>query len=198
MSTYIKIDENGYGSEAITLESSQYESLSETDKNNTILVYGEIDDYNWKKFNQEYKLWIDDLVKKAEIYFQNNPSVDIIPDTPTQVIPFEEKKENEISRILMERNNRQYNGCPWNTYTVDTGNDSITMINSAVLMVNLNQWNNSSWKMKSGEFVSLNNNQVIDMALTVGTFIQLLFVRENELKTQIQNATTDEELVWEW
>ncbi len=203
---YIVLDTNNYGSSIIDLSKEEYNNLTDDQKSiiKEVSDNSVIDNYNWKKWSNEHNLWIEDLEKKAEIYFKNNPPIINEPEpivegiSPGVIIAVDDKKQLEFIKILEEKHKKQQYGCNWNNYIVDSSSDSITMINSAVLMVNLNQWNNNSWKMKSGEFVSLTNEQVIDMALTVGNFIQSLFIRENELRTQIQNAITDEELVWEW
>lgn len=126
-----------------------------------------------------------------------NPPLNLPPEEP--IIPiettFEQKKEDKMNSIPYMKDAKIAEGFLWNDeYLVDITFNSITYLNSSVLLANLGMWNNNKWKMKDGTFVTLTSEQLMAMAFAVGNYVNSLFLREEQLKLQLEAATTEEEL----
>lgn len=113
-----------------------------------------------------------------------------VPPTPT----FEELKLTAINNIEINKNLKIAQGCPWNGHIVAIDNASLNLLNGSVLMANLGQWNNNKWKMLDNTFVTLTSEELISMATTVGAYINSLYVREEQIRNQLNAATTEAEL----
>lgn len=131
-------------------------------------------------------------------FFVNPPlEPNLPPEEPTIPIEitFEQKKEDKINSLPYMKDAKIAEGFLWNDeYLVDITFNSITYLNSSVLLANLGMWNNNKWKMKDGTFVTLTSEQLMAMAFAVGNYVNSLFLREEQLKLQLEAATTEEEL----
>ncbi len=126
------------------------------------------------------------------------PEPEVITPPVVPELTFEEKKTRAINSIELKRYLKSDEGCPWSIYTVDISIPSLNLLNGSVLKANLGQWNNNKWKMKNNVFVSLTTEQLLEMAVTVGAYINNLYAREEEIRNQLNAATTEAELEFEF
>jgi hypothetical protein len=96
-----------------------------------------------------------------------------------------------LSRVAERRYNEEVRGITWKEHNVDTNRDSQSKITNELLAIDKElRTDGKSWKMKSGDFVPLTNEQLTTMATAVHTHVSAMFDREEAIQKLIREAET--------
>jgi hypothetical protein len=96
-----------------------------------------------------------------------------------------------LNRIAERRYNEEIRGIEWEKHSVDTTRDSQSKITNELLAIDKNlRTDGNAWKMKSGDFVVLTNDQFTAMATAVHMHVSAIFDREAAIQQLIKDADT--------
>ena len=106
----------------------------------------------------------------------------------------DELRALKLSELAALRWERETGGTLFNGMPVATDAVSQTKYIGAVVGAQIDPDTIINWKMADGSFVSLDAQSITAVAMAVRAHVQACFDREAEMKTQIEAATTAEEL----
>jgi hypothetical protein len=110
-----------------------------------------------------------------------------IPDTERAAVT-EAAREARLAALAQKRWEKETGGIVFNGSPVATDEVSQTKIIGAVVGSQLDPGVSMKWKMKNGQFVTLNAAQITDVAMAVRAHVQACFDREAELRMAIVAA----------
>lgn len=150
----------------------------------------EIDVNTWSFLLDNHNKYIIDpnskeMIEKPSEYFEWNGT--------TWNVDFERAKEDKIKRIALERWKEENSGIEISGYNINTDRESQSLITAVALTATQDPTYTCRWKTKNG-FVTLDANTIIQIATAVRNHVQECFNKEDQLLTEIENATTFEEL----
>lgn len=105
-----------------------------------------------------------------------------------------QKKMDLIKYLSTVRSRYEINGVVVNGIKINTDINSQTKLIGAMMITSKDPTNAVTWKTATGEFVELNAEQILHIVLSVKDHIQNCFYWELNLKNQILESTTIEEL----
>lgn len=96
-----------------------------------------------------------------------------------------------LNRVAERRYNEEIRGIEWEKHRVDTTRDSQSKITNELLAIDKKlRTDGNAWKMKSGDFVVLTNDQFTAMATAVHMHVSAMFDREAAIQQLIKNVDT--------
>jgi hypothetical protein len=108
-------------------------------------------------------------------------------------------QNDQWALVKAARNTTIYSGFVWNNFTFDSDPDAQQFIIGAVVMAMLAQQNNESfsvnWVLQDNQVHTLNAQDMINVGLGLGAFVQAQINQGASLYTQIMAATTVADVV---
>lgn len=150
----------------------------------------EIDFRTWQFLLEHPSEYIIEPVSKEMI---KKPNEHFIWNGTSWDVDFEKIKEDKIQEIAHARYNEEISGINVGGFNINTDRESQSLITAAAFSALQDPSYTCRWKTKDG-FVTLDANTIIQMATAVRNHIQNCFNKEDQLLTEIENATTVEEL----
>lgn len=126
-----------------------------------------------------------EMIEKPSEYFEWNGT--------TWNVDFESAKEAKIKEIAGARWTEETSGIEINGYNINTDRESQSLITAVAFTAIQDPAYTCRWKTKNG-FITLNSSMIIEIATAVRDHVQQCFNKEDQLLTEIENATTIEEL----
>jgi hypothetical protein len=157
-------------------------------------------DGSYKIYEIKNKRYVDEDYEEYLTYIENGGETQTIDYVEPEPIP------EPTLEILIENKKQEINNAKWqqiyggttldlggNPFTIDTSDSSQTLINGAALSVQLDPSYSCEWKV-GDNYIVLNAQTIIAVAIGVRAFVQNCFDKEKNLLNIIKTITTKEEL----
>ena len=107
-------------------------------------------------------------------------------------------KRESLEKLAMKRWQVETGGFLWNGLLVDTDRESQAKLHAAFQLATNGLWPpGAGWKFKN-ESRELTPNELTDLAISVGLFVQGCYTIERELADKVEAATTIAGIKWRW
>lgn len=144
-------------------------------------------------FNQYH-----DVINNTPVNFPKKPEgfFEFDFDSKQWIDPrtLDECKEDKWAEIKDKRSQAEYGGFYWNNILFDSDPISQQRISGAVQLALANPNFKINWVVKDNSIIELNKEQMTDVGLTLGKFVESVFNKSQQLRIQLDNATTKEEV----